>query len=184
MKKTILIILALMLLATIAGFGIVRNALVSVLNLRMDSSEAVITNEISGRLYRDFNMNIQPQNVNYTKESFEYTNGEGDTVQLSNSDQFIQIKINREDGTNWVGKAKGNIEVSEIRYVEIPKENIKVDLLSTNSKLYAITFRIIEDPRAYLDVNNREDNLIDRRQTKRVSLNREYTVYYSIVGED
>lgn len=166
MKKTILLLLVILLLIMIAGYNIVRNTLVSSINNRMDSSEALIINEINGRLHRDFSKNISPSNIEYSPNSFSYNNEEGDLVTLSNEGDFIKITINHIDSTKWESKTKGNIEVAEIREVHIPSADIIVDVLSTSGKLYAITYRIAED-----------------FSKKRISLNREFTSYFSVIDE-
>lgn len=167
MNKSVIVITVIILLILISGFNIIRNVLVSSINVRLDSSEALLFNEINSRLYRDFNTYPSPTDISWSEDSFEYRNREGELVQLNNIEKEIQITVHRRDGSRWFGRAKGNIEVEEVHEIHIPKEDIKINLDNTHSRVYAITFRVLDD-----------------LSKKRVSLNREYTTFYSIVKGD
>lgn len=164
MRKTFIAIFVVIILFQIAGFTITRMTVKNAVNTRLDASEAVLVNEISGKLQRDFSMNIQPSQVMYTDNSFEYINGENETVVLYNStENDVMIHISRSDGDVWTGTMRGQIEVQNVDHVFIPSQGIQVDLRRTGSKLYAVTFRVSENI-----------------QKGRTSLNREFTIYLSL----
>ena len=167
MNKAVIAVILILLVIIISGFNIIRNVLITSINIRLDSSEAVVFNEISSRLYRDFNEYPAPTDISWSSSSFEYRNKDGDVVQLNSVNDKVRITIHREDGTKWNGQSAGNILVEELTSIEIPKENIKVDLSNTQSKIYAITFKVV-----------------DNYNKKRISLNREYTSYYSVIKGD
>lgn len=148
------------MLITLLGRSILKTSI----NRRMDSSEAVMMNEIDGRLFRDFNSDITPTNIEVTPNSFQYSLGDR-AVSLTNTGNKIDIKILYSDQTTWEGNLRGKIEVSKVDVVNIGND-IKVNLEDTNSEIYAITYIFVDNP-----------------QSNRITLNRNYTRYLSVIRD-
>ena len=161
MNKTLIVLAIIISFLLIFGGRVVRNTLIETLNKRLDSSEAVLINEIDARIYRDFHEETPIESVEVTPESIQYVVG-NDVVRLSNNEDSIQMDILYADGGRWKGSLKGSIEVAEVEVVNI-NDQYKVDLSNTDSRLYAITYQYRED-----------------WQNNRVSMNRNFTRYLII----
>lgn len=162
MVKQLLVVVLIILLIIGSGMLMVRNTVKTTINRRLDASEGVMLNTLDGRLSRDFSSSSRPTDVIYSPNSFEYRVGD-EVVILQGGNNTIDINVREDNGTSNLLKMKGDIEVDLVDIVNIGN-NIKVDLRNTTSKVYAVTFRIYEDV-----------------QKNRVSFNREFTRYLTVV---
>lgn len=161
MNKTIIVILVVIAMVFIAGSNIARASLVDVVNKRTDSSDAVLLNEIDARLYADFHKIEQPVDVSISANSIKYFS-EGRYINIYNDGNYIEMDIQYEDGSIWKGDFRGKIEVTEVEVININGQ-MKVDLESTNAKVYAVTYKMFED-----------------FNKKRTTLNRDFTRYLTL----
>lgn len=160
MNKAIIVLLVIIILVQLIIATGVREIMSGLVNTQLDASESVKRNTIDDKLYSDFSKK-KPFNITYSENSFEYEI-EGEVVALETTKEGIQIRINRDDGTSNTQVIAGSVEVKEVHIVNL-EGGTKVDLRDTDSKLYAITYRVYED-----------------RMASRRSMNREYTRYISV----
>ena len=160
MNKSLIVSTLLIGFLVVTGSLLVRSLLTNTINRRLDSSEAVMINEIDSRLYRDFHQPEAPIVLEVTPTSFQYT-VQGETVYLESGNKDIKVTIQYNDGTTWTGQARGSVKVQEVDKVQI--EDRVVDLKNTHARVYALSYRFVDNP-----------------QAKRVTLNRNYTRYLAV----
>jgi hypothetical protein len=161
MNKTLIVILIILAIVLSVGTNIARNTLIDAVNKRMDSSEAILINEIDARLYEDFHQVSPPKNVQIDSEGIQYT-ADGETVRIRNNGEYIEMIILYSDGNCWVGNVKANVKVEEVKVLNIGGST-KVNLETTGCRIFAITYELYED------FNN-----------SRTTLNRNFTRYLSL----
>lgn len=164
MGKTIIVVLIVIALVLLVGGNIITTTLTDAINKRMDSSDAVLMNEVDSRLYIDFHKINQPKDVIIGEDSFQYRT-ENELVNIINNGEYIEMNIKYEDGSQWTDKIRGNIKVDEVDVVNIDG-NIKVDLENTSSRIFSITYNFYEDFNG-----------------GRVTLNRDFTRYLALHAE-
>lgn len=169
MKSTALIIVVAIILLLVSGYNIMKNLIRNVINARLDSSEAVIINELDGRMYKDFHSDTTPYDIEVSEGSFQY-GANGDFVRVENIGDKIRMSLEYKDGQKWVGEVKGKVQIDKVDKIQIKADSkeapITVDMDKSDSQVYAITYEYYED-----------------LQKDRITLNRSFTRYLAVVNE-